>query len=193
MAGESARPKGVLSPMAWYDNLIPDAVLDSVLSLSAGWLEARGLRGILLDLDNTLVPYASSAPSPAILQHVAALRQAGFAAAIVSNAMPSRALTVARHFGLPYLANAGKPSPEAFRRAAAMLSLETNLVVAVGDQLLRDILGGRRAGCATVLVTPLSSRDFPGTRVLRRPEAWAISYLRSRGLWPPETRANSPR
>lgn len=173
--------------MAWYDNLIPDASVQSFLCLSPEWLRARGVRGLLLDLDNTLVPYGCDRPADAVIEHLMALRQAGFGAAIVTNAMPARALTASRHFGLPCLAGAGKPNPAAFRRGANLLSLETSAVAAVGDQVLRDILGGRRAGCTTVLVDPLSGRDFPFTGFLRRSETWIISYLDRRGLWPPKT------
>lgn len=178
--------------MPWYDRLVPDAALPSVLELTPEWLAARGIRGLILDLDNTLVPYGRHEPDPRVTEHLATLSRAGHPAVLLSNAMPGRAVTVARHFGLPFLANAGKPAPGGFRRALAMLSMAAPEVAVVGDQIFRDVLGARRAGCFAVLVEPLSARDFPGTRLLRLPESWVIRYLHRRGMWPSQTRPNPP-
>jgi predicted HAD superfamily phosphohydrolase YqeG len=65
-----------------------------------------------------------------------------------------------------------------------MLNRPPEATVVVGDQLFRDILGARRAGCSTVLVRPLSARDFPGTALLRPLEAAVIAYLKRISRWP---------
>jgi uncharacterized protein len=170
--------------LAWFDRLVPDAVVDSVLDVTPAWLQSRGIRGLILDLDNTLVPYGQYDPAPEVLTHLRELAAAGIPAMILSNAMSARTVTVARHFSLPFLANAGKPAPQAFHRALGELSLTESEVAVVGDQIFRDVLGARRAGCFAVLVKPLSPRDFVGTRLLRWPESWVIRHLRRRGIWP---------
>jgi hypothetical protein len=164
--------------------ITPDLVLGSVCELQASWAAARGLHGLLLDLDNTIVSYASTAPAEATLAHLRSLEAAGLRLVIVSNAGPARTAAVAGTCGLPYLAMAGKPSPRAFRRALEIAGCTASSAAVVGDQLFRDILGARLTGCLAVLVRPLSRRDFAGTMLLRAPERWLESYLRRTGRWP---------
>ena len=164
--------------------LVPDVVLGSVLEVTPAWLGGRGLRGLILDLDNTLVPYGQRSPDPAVMRHITAIRGAGTPAIILSNARSGRAARIATELDLPFIANAGKPRAASFERALQLLELAAAQVAAVGDQLFRDVLGAKKAGCLAVYVRPLSPRDFPGTKLLRWPEALLIAHLQRRGRWP---------
>ena len=170
--------------MGRWVNLTPDAVFESVLAIEPAWLTSRGIRGLAVDLDNTLVPYGQPVPDPDIVEHIRNLTAAGLRIIIVSNARPHRASLAAKELGIAYLANAGKPAVRAFRRALDLLGCEPGETAVIGDQVFRDILGARRAGCLALLVNPMSSRDFPGTKLLRWPERLIVRHLQARGDWP---------
>jgi HAD superfamily phosphatase (TIGR01668 family) len=144
-------------------------------------LSALGIRGIIFDLDDTLVHAMEPIADPAVRAWLAELRER-FAIYVVSNNFSERRVAVAAdHLGLPYLARAGKPSRRFFRRALAEMNLTPGQVAIVGDQLLTDILGGNRLGAFTILVDPLSRERRWHRRWMRSLETY---LLRRRGGTP---------
>ena len=142
------------------------------------------IRAVIFDLDNTLVAYGCSVPDPAVVAHLRNLAQAGISTVILSNATSRRSREVAAVLGVAHIGNAHKPALSGFRRALAALRSEPARTVVVGDQVFRDILGARRAGCQAILVRPISQQDFPGTKLLRLPEALLTAHLKRHGKWP---------
>jgi hypothetical protein len=159
----------------------PDLRVDRVERLDAARLAGLGLRGLLLDLDETLLPAAAALPSVSVRAWAAQLRGAGVRLAIVSNGRPRRVHEVARVLGVPSAALAGKPWLRAFQRGLAVLELPPDEVAMVGDQLFTDIAGARVLGLRTVLVPPLSSAGLPHTRLLRRVERRILEGRRRGG------------
>ena len=148
----------------------PDLRLATLVELDAGRLADLGVDGVLLDVDETLVPAGVHEPSAAVGEWVAQVRARGLRVAGVSNGAPKRVADVARAVGIPAVSLAGKPWPGTFRRAAARLELPPHRVAMVGDQWFTDVLGAYLAGLRTVQVTPLSDGGLPHTRLLRRVE-----------------------
>lgn len=159
----------------------PDLRVDRVERLDAARLAALGLRGLLLDLDETLLPAAATRPTRAVRAWAADVQSAGVRLAIVSNGSPRRVAAVGRVLDVPAAALAGKPWPRAFRRGLAALGLPPAVVAMVGDQLFTDVAGARAAGLRTVLVPPLSSAGLPHTRLLRRVERRMLEGRRRGG------------
>ena len=154
--------------------LKPKAQLGSVLEITPGWLRQRGLRGVMVDLDNTLVPYrARGEPRPEIAQWLEQLHHEGIQVFLVSNARRRRLRYWASRLALPGIGMAGKPW-FGFRRALRRLGLQAHEVAAVGDQLFTDILGGNLVGAYTVLVPPLAPQEMGYTRLVRRLERWVL-------------------
>ena len=133
----------------------PDAALRDVLGITPEWLAQRGLRAVILDVDNTLGAYTEREMSREMQEHLHALAQRGVAVAVVSNAAEKRVRRFAGDF--PYIARSGKPSPAALLEMARRLGAEPGQVAMVGDQLLTDIAAGECAGMVTVWVEPLSN------------------------------------
>lgn len=152
----------------------PDIRLDRVEQLTADVLAQHDLAGLLLDLDETIVPAGSLRPSRAVRTWMHGLRESGVPVVVLSNGTPRRVQVVSRVLGVRGLALIGKPWPHAFRRGLAALDVPAGRVGMVGDQLFTDILGARRAGLRTVLVRPLSRGGLPHTRALRGVEAWLL-------------------
>ncbi|ACO46963.1 YqeG family HAD IIIA-type phosphatase [Deinococcus deserti] len=147
--------------------LRPDDVIDHITQITPEFLEVRGLRGLLLDLDNTLVPYGSYDEVHDMMRWASELRQAGIRLYLLSNATGRRAAFWLDKLGFAGVGMAGKPSPRAYRRAVAELQLPPTEVGMVGDQLFTDVLGGNLCGLHTVLVRPLISNALPHTRAAR--------------------------
>lgn len=155
----------------WF---MPDLVADAVWQIPADWLRARGVRGIVLDLDNTIIAWGGSCVEERAARWIAARRAEGFALYIVSNGLQARVRSIASHVGAPYCAHACKPLARGFRAALRALSLEASQVAVVGDQLFTDVAGGKRLGCHTVLVKPLGAREFPTTKLSRVLERFVL-------------------
>ncbi len=161
---------------------MPRERLASVREITPAWLKERGLRGLIVDLDNTLVPYGAPPPPPAELASwKQELDRAGVPLAIVSNARRERTRRWAEALGVPGWGLAGKPLPLAIRRAARALGLKPGEIAVVGDQLFTDVLGANLAGCYSVLVEPIEPRGgLPHTRWIRGLERRLLnSHFRS--------------
>lgn len=152
----------------------PEARFDRVEQLTPGVLEGLGVRALLLDLDETLLPGHAEAPEAAVLAWAATLQAGGVPLAIVSNGRRERVRRVAAALGVPGHALCGKPWPRAYRGTARRLGVAPERCAMVGDQLFTDVLGARLAGLRALLVTPRSTGGLPHTRALRRLETLVL-------------------
>jgi hypothetical protein len=164
-----------------FGPLVPRERIESVYEITPEWLEERRLRGLILDLDNTLVAYKSEDANPELEAWAARLHQAGVQGRLVSNALPERIKRWAERLGFPGVGvvgrgTAAKPFPGAFLRAARKMGLRRREIAVVGDQLFTDILGGNLIGAYTVLVTPISMNALPHTRFTRTLERFVLDH-----------------
>ena len=137
---------------------VPDEVLPSVLDIDLSSLKRRKIKGLLIDLDNTLVGWGESHMEPGFAAWIKQAREAGFEVSLVSNAMPDRVDAFASELDIPQVSKAMKPLRRAFCRALRVLGLETHEAAVIGDQLFTDVYGGNRLGLYTILINPLSTR-----------------------------------
>ncbi len=145
----------------------PDAYAERLSSVSLDALAERGVRGIIVDLDNTLVGYGSDVMAPDGAAWVVRARERGFAVCLVSNNFTERVARAGEELGVPAIASALKPSPHGFLRALRVLGTARGTTVVVGDQLFTDVLGAKLVGIHAILTEPLVAKDWLGTRVLR--------------------------
>jgi len=154
--------------------LSPDAYLSSVHAIDLKDLVARGIRVLLLDLDNTLLPRDTNVVPDELKEWAAGLRERGFSVCLVSNNWHERVHHVASELGFDLVDKAIKPLPFAFRQALRLENATAKEAAVIGDQLFTDILGGNMLGMRTILVAPLSATDLPHTLLLRRLEALVL-------------------
>jgi len=150
--------------------LRPSLVLASVLDITPAFLESHSLRGLLLDLDNTLIPYGSYDERAEVSHWARELQASGCALYLLSNATRERARVWAERLGLPGVGLAGKPFAREYRRGLSSINLPAEQVGMVGDQLFTDVLGGNWSGMFTIMVRPISDNALPHTRLTRRLE-----------------------
>jgi HAD superfamily phosphatase (TIGR01668 family) len=130
-------------------------------------LIARGFRGIIVDLDNTLVGYGEEHLAPADVAWISAALTRGFRICLVSNNFTDRVMRVGAELGVPAIPSALKPLPRGFARALRTLETARHQTVVVGDQLFTDVLGAKFLGLHSILTEPIVAKDWLGTRVLR--------------------------
>ena len=148
--------------------LVPDYYFPDVSAIDLSRLRARGVKLLLADLDNTLVPYGVAEPNDQVRAWKAALEGAGITLFILSNSRrPGRAQRFAQALGVPYEGHAGKPKPGGFRRALARMGVTAAEAAIVGDQIFTDTWGGNNAGVLTLLVPPHPVRDHLPLPALR--------------------------
>jgi HAD superfamily phosphatase (TIGR01668 family) len=150
--------------------LRPDAEAASIYAVDPAALRARGIRGVILDLDNTIVPWGAWDVPSALGPWIAAARAAELRLCIVSNNGGARVAHVAAALDLPAVTGACKPLRRALRRALGLMGTPAEATALIGDQLFTDVLGGNRLGLHTILVHPQSAREFPLTRLTRLAE-----------------------
>ena len=149
------------------DSFRPDAYVPTLAAVDRSALWACGLRGIVLDLDNTCCAYHQPELAAGVAEWVRAARSEGFAVVLLSNNFAERVAAVAAQLDVPAVPNALKPLPFGFLRAVRLLGTPRRATVVIGDQLFTDVLGAKLLGCRAILTEPLVAVDFPLTRVLR--------------------------
>lgn len=151
--------------MSWGSLLQPDLNLEgSILTLTPQIVQQYGLRGLILDVDETLVPFRTTQTSNELLYWVEDIKQVATLWLVSNNLSESRIRGIAQSLSLPYLFGAGKPSRRKLRQAVMAMNLPVEQVAMVGDRLFTDVLAGNRFGMFTILVEPM----VDPTQVVRR-------------------------
>jgi HAD superfamily phosphatase (TIGR01668 family) len=157
--------------------LLPDYYYSSLFTVDLGMLERLGIEGLVIDLDNTILPRDTNELERRAYEWVADATSR-FEVMIVSNNTHAYPRGIAEQLGLPILTHALKPMPRAFRAAMRRLGTIGRTTAVIGDQLFTDVIGGNLAGATTVLVDPLVEQDLPHTVALRKLTAPIIRHRR---------------
>jgi uncharacterized protein len=167
------------SPLSWSTLLQPDLILgNSVLGLTPELLQHYGLRGLVLDVDETLVPVTMTEASIELREWVEAVRQTTDLWLVSNNISQNRIRRIAESLALPYILGAGKPSRRKLRQAVQAMNLPTEQIAMVGDRLFTDVIAGNRLGMFTILVEPMINPAKEGQRYLLRDiEVWLSQIL----------------
>ncbi|NLY38928.1 MAG: YqeG family HAD IIIA-type phosphatase [Firmicutes bacterium] len=162
--------------------LYPKQHLNSIFELDTAELRRLGIKGIIADMDNTLVPWNDRTVYPRLANWLDGLKKEGFRICIVSNNSADRGGQLARDLDIPAFWYAVKPRRRAFRKALIELNLPASAVAVLGDQIFTDVLGGNRMGLYTILVTPISDKEFIWTKLMRQFERLILRHLQRKNL-----------
>ncbi|KIL38277.1 hypothetical protein SD70_27485 [Gordoniibacillus kamchatkensis] len=160
--------------------LIPRLQVATIYDIDLDGLAASGIRGIITDLDNTLVGARDPDATPELIDWLENVKRRGFQVVIVSNNNLARVQAFASPIRVPFIHSARKPTNAAFRKALQLMKLRAEEACVIGDQMMTDVLGGNRMGLFTILVTPISPQDegFFTKAVNRRLERAALYWMR---------------
>ncbi|MGB6520791.1 MAG: YqeG family HAD IIIA-type phosphatase [Candidatus Cybelea sp.] len=145
----------------------PDRFAPRLYDVPHEELEAAGIRGLIVDLDNTLLGFRETELSHEHTSWVARAHDRGFRIVMLSNNFSERVTGLAARLGVECIPNALKPLPFGFLRAKRRLQMSRREIAVVGDQLFTDVLGGKLCGLYTILTEPIELKDFAVTRVFR--------------------------
>lgn len=165
--------------MSWGKLLQPDLVLGSpILSLTPDVLKQHTLKGLVLDVDETLVPMTTAHASPELQAWVELVREDISLWLVSNNISQNRIGRIADSLNLPYILGAGKPSRRRLRQAVQAMQLPVEQVAMVGDRLFTDVLAGNRLGMFTILVEPMINPAVEDRRYFVRDfEVWVSQKL----------------
>ena len=148
----------------------PEYMVRRITDLTPEFLKARGIRAVLLDVDNTLAAHNNPSPAEGVAQWLERLRQAGMGSVILSNNYKARVEPFARKLGLDYIAMAWKPLTTGLTRACKKYGFSPRQVALVGDQIFTDMVSGNLKGVHTILVEPFQPEKGGFFRLKRRME-----------------------
>ena len=154
-------------------NIYPDLYLDSVKNVNSTLLKKNNIKGIILDVDNTLIDYEKQLIEGAE-QWCNELKDEGIKCIILSNTNKREKVSnVAEKLELDYIMFAKKPLKGGFKKALKKLDLKAEEVAVIGDQLFTDVLGAKRMKMFSILVKQVGEKDLFFTS-LKRPFEKAI-------------------
>lgn len=161
---------------------LPSEHVQSIFDITPQTLKEQGIKGIITDLDNTLVEWDRPTATPKLIEWFEEMKSQGILVTIVSNNNEKRVQSFSDPLKIPFIFQARKPMGRAFRRAIREMNLKREETVVIGDQLLTDVLGGNRNGFHTILVVPVAQSDGFFTRINRRIERRILAFLRKKGM-----------
>lgn len=163
-------------------HFLPDQHVKSIFEITPESLKEKGVKGIITDLDNTLVEWDRPNATPKLIEWFDHMRKNDILVTIVSNNNEKRVKSFADPLNIPFIYKARKPMGRAFEKALSQMGLRKEETVVIGDQLLTDVLGGNRSGFHTILVVPVASTDGFLTRFNRKVERGILSWFRKKGM-----------
>ncbi len=161
----------------------PDKYYKSIYDVNYIDLKNNGIKCILFDLDNTLVPPNENKPNKKIHDLIDNLKELDFKIIIMSNSPKKRLAPFKDELVIDCSAFSLKPLKKKFNKILKEYKFDLSQIVIIGDQLLTDVFGGNRIGIMTILVNPISKKDFKITSINRRFEHFIETKLEKRNLF----------
>lgn len=141
-----------------FEMFFPDRYTASAYVIDFEKLYEEGYRGLIFDIDNTLVPHGAPADKRA-KELFSRLKKIGYRCCLISNNQEPRVQMFNRDIGVDYVYDAHKPSTKNYRKAMEIMETDTKNTVFVGDQLFTDVWGAKRTGIASILVKPIHPKE----------------------------------
>jgi len=159
----------------------PDMVVDRVQDIDLNMLKEKSIKGLILDIDNTLVPEHVEEADQNAVDWIEGLKKEGFKVCIVSNAAKKRVDRFNEKLKLIAIHRAKKPVSGAFRKAAGLMGIDVRQIAMIGDQVFTDVFGSKRLGMFSILVKPIHMKEAFFVRLKRLPERYVLKkYMEKR-------------
>lgn len=139
--------------------LIPDLIVPSVTDLNPELLKEHGIGMLMMDFDNTIVPYTTNTPTEEMQRWLHSLKQWGIAYCVVSNSKRDRVVKFCKEYEIPCITHSKKPFPKGIRQALRTIEHDGGAAL-VGDQIYTDVLGANCCGVTSILVTPIHLHNW---------------------------------
>ena len=133
-------------------SFLPRLMTDELTDLTPELLERHNIRLLMMDFDNTIVPYTTNVPTPDMEIWLRCMVRVGVRLCVVSNSKRDRVKIFCKKYGIPCITHAKKPFSKGIKECLAQFGMKPEQCALVGDQIYTDMLGARRFGCKGILV-----------------------------------------
>ena len=141
-------------------SFLPTVITNAVTDIKPEWLKSRNIRLLMLDFDNTIVPYTTNTPTEAVENWLKEMLASDIQLCVVSNSKRSRVKIFCEHYGMDCITHAKKPFPKGIRECLAKYGVPASEAALVGDQIYTDTLGANGCGVTSVLVEAIHNHNF---------------------------------
>ena len=141
-------------------SLLPKLITRSVTDLTPELLGEKGIRLLMLDFDNTIVPYTTNEPTPAMSDWLKKMADSQIEICVVSNSKRDRVKIFCEQYGIWCITHTKKPFPNGIRRCLDTYGLEPSVCALAGDQIFTDTLGANGCGVTSILVTAIDNHNI---------------------------------
>ena len=141
-------------------SFLPRYLTDALTDLTPAFLEQNGIRLLMLDFDNTIVPYTTNVPTPAMESWLRTMAVSEIRLCVVSNSKKDRVKKFCTAYGIDCITHARKPFSRGIRQCLAQYGLPPESCALVGDQIFTDTLGANSCGVCAILVKAIDNHNF---------------------------------
>ncbi|MGW9856580.1 putative phosphatase [Staphylococcus hominis] len=160
---------------------MPNDYVQTVFEIDIEKLASLGFKGIITDLDNTLVGWDVKTPTKEIQKWFKKANDLGLTITIVSNNNEKRVSGFSKDLDVDFIFKARKPMGRAFKKAINHMNIKPEETIVIGDQMLTDVLGGNNNGLYTIMVVPVKKTDGFLTKLNRIIERRLLNYFKRKG------------
>lgn len=140
--------------------LLPILIVDSVTQLTLEYLRKQGIRLLMLDFDNTIVPYTTNEPTEEMSAWLSMMIASDIPICVVSNSKRDRVKSFCEKWGIPCITHSKKPFSRGINQCLRQFGMEPGDCALAGDQIYTDTLGANRAGVRSILVKAIHNHNF---------------------------------
>ena len=141
-------------------SVLPSVITHSITDLTPGMLKARGIKLLMLDFDNTIVPYTTNEPTEKMARWLEEMVQSDVPICVVSNSKRDRVKLFCAKYGIDCITHAKKPFPKGIRECLDQYGMKPEQCALACDQIYTDVLGARSAGLTAILVTAIDNHNI---------------------------------
>ena len=141
-------------------SLLPFAVTDKLTDLTPAYLNEQGIRLLMLDFDNTIVPYTTSEPTAEMAVWLKEMTQSDIRLCVVSNSKKERVKLFCEKWQIPCITHAAKPFPKGISQCLAKFNIPAQACALAGDQIFTDTLGANGCGVRPILVKAIDNHNI---------------------------------
>ena len=141
-------------------SFLPRLIADELTDLTPELLKRQGIRLLMMDFDNTIVPYTTNVPTEKMEQWLRMMVQSDIQLCVVSNSKKDRVRVFCGKYGIPVITHANKPGIRGIEECLARFGIDRKEAAIVGDQIFTDTLGGNRAGVTPILIRAIDNHNI---------------------------------
>ena len=141
-------------------SLLPKVIVNAVTDLNPQMLSDRGIQLLMMDFDNTIVPYTTDIPTRAVLAWLEEMKQSDIQLCVVSNSKRDRVKIFCEKYGIPCITHAKKPFSKGIQECLERFGMEPGKCALVGYQIYTDALGANCAGVTSILVKAINNHNI---------------------------------